>query len=389
MLKPPVNVNIECRLSLCSYQFHHPKPRFPNAHASLPQYQITRHQVPARQNRSFKRIKRSWLSRHGQAQIRGATSALTGCWRRFRLNRERIREISKTNRIRPQPGSQQSRPEHASSGQQQHRRYGAAKNGLLLYGIHAVAAALANPARTIGKVYATPTALTRLEDNLIARDAAPISATPRELDQLLGARQAQPVHQGVVLDTKALPEPSLQELAEATSSASLATGSSGTTDLATGGRATRGRPLLILDQVTDPHNVGAIVRSAAVFGAAGIIMTRRNSPPLEGVLAKSASGGLEHVPICLVSNLARAITDLQKLGLICIGLDGEAPALLEDQDFDSSIALILGAEGAGLRRLTRENCDLLCRISTRGPLASLNVSNAAAVALHLAAMGRG
>jgi 23S rRNA (guanosine2251-2'-O)-methyltransferase len=186
---------------------------------------------------------------------------------------------------------------------------------------------------------------------------------PKDLDRRLGPDT---VHQGALIETEPLPEPSLEALAEETA----------------------GRPLVVLDQVTDPHNVGAILRSAAVFGASALMMTRRHSPPLDGTLAKSASGALEHVPIALVQNLARAMAELKALGFTVIGLDGDAPEPLEALDWPERTALVLGAEGKGLRQLTRESCDRLCRIATDGPIASLNVSNAAAVALHAAAARR-
>ena len=125
-----------------------------------------------------------------------------------------------------------------------------------------------------------------------------------------------------------------------------------------------------------------------MFAASGLVMTRRHSPPLTGALAKSASGALEHVPVALVPNLAQALGALGDLGVIRIGLDGEADARIEEERFTDAIALVLGAEGKGLRRLTRDLCDRLCRIGTAGGMASLNVSNAAAIALHMAALRR-
>ncbi|OYW99085.1 MAG: 23S rRNA (guanosine(2251)-2'-O)-methyltransferase RlmB [Rhizobiales bacterium 32-66-8] len=141
--------------------------------------------------------------------------------------------------------------------------------------------------------------------------------------------------------------------------------------------------VLVLDQITDPHNVGAIVRSAAAFAVGAIVTTARHSPPATGVLAKSASGGLEHVPFCLVTNLSRALTDLKERGMQVVGLDSEGPADLEDTPLNAPVALVLGAEGKGLRQLTRETCDVLARIDLPGVIKSLNVSNAAALSLGI------
>jgi len=233
----------------------------------------------------------------------------------------------------------------------------------LIFGIHAVEAALANEKRTIGKLFLTDNAERRLQEVLKARGVAHERVLPKDLDRRLGPDT---VHQGALIETAPLPEPSLETLADQTA----------------------GRPLIVLDQVTDPHNVGAILRSAAVFGASGLMMTRRHSPPLDGTLAKSASGALEHVPIVLVQNLARALAELKTLHFTVIGLDGEAPERLEELTWPERAALVLGAEGKGLRQLTRESCDRLCRIAIDGPIASLNVSNAAAIALHAAAARR-
>lgn len=233
-----------------------------------------------------------------------------------------------------------------------------------LFGIHAVAAALANPRRRFLRLQATENAARRLADDIAARQLTPEPANPRDLDRQLGAET---VHQGIVALVEPLPEPDLDELVRTAQS---------------------GRPLIVLDQVTDPHNVGAVLRSAAVFGAAGLVTTRRHSAPLNGTLAKAASGAMELVPIAFVQNLARGLADLKVAGVTVIGLDGDGETLLDDAPLAGAVAFVLGAEGKGLRQLTRETCDIVARIGTDGGLASLNVSNAAAIALHLAAMRR-
>jgi 23S rRNA (guanosine2251-2'-O)-methyltransferase len=229
-----------------------------------------------------------------------------------------------------------------------------------LFGFHPVEAALRNPDRVLLRLLATENAAHRLAEPIAARGLSPENVSPRDLDRLLGADT---VHQGLLLETEPLPEPDLEDLAEAA---------------ATGG------PLILLDQVTDPHNAGAILRSAAAFGASGVITTRRHSPPLNGTLAKSASGALELVKIAQVQNLARAMTDLREAGVTILGLDGTATRKIEDEPFNDPVAIVLGAEGKGLRQLTAESCDRLVKITTADDLRSLNVSNAAAVALHTA-----
>ncbi len=188
----------------------------------------------------------------------------------------------------------------------------------------------------------------------------------KKFDHLLGADT---VHQGALLETTQLPEPSLEDIAEAAS-------------------APNGGPILLLDQITDPHNVGAILRSAAVFGVSGVVMTWRHSPPLDATLAKTASGALELTPILRVQNLSRTLEDLKQQNFTVLGLEGRTECALEDEAFDGPTALVLGAEGKGLRQKTAETCTRLCRIEAAGDLASLNVSNAAAVALHLVALRR-
>lgn len=241
----------------------------------------------------------------------------------------------------------------------------------LIFGLHAAEFALHNQNRAVQAVFATENAERKLAEAIASRGLETTRVSPRDLDKRLGADT---VHQGILLEVEPLETANLAELAETAIADRV--------------------PILLLDQVTDPHNVGAVLRSCAVFGAAGLVMTRRHSPPLAGTLAKSASGALDLVPIFLAQNLAKAIEELQTHGFKVIGLDGGADYRLLEQGISDTtaaghpIALVLGAEGKGLRELTRETCNELCRIGGDGPIASLNVSNAAAVALHLAAMQR-
>jgi 23S rRNA (guanosine2251-2'-O)-methyltransferase len=238
------------------------------------------------------------------------------------------------------------------------------REGVLLWGLHAVREAWLNPKRKCFKLWVTAAGREALAgvlaaatlDNLVR--PAPQVMERVELDRLLPPNS---VHQGVALDVAALPEKSLHEILDAEPLPDL---------------------LVVLDQVTDPHNVGAILRSAAALGAGAIIMTERNAPGTTGVLAKAASGAVEHVPIIHVVNLARALNELREAGYWCVGLAEEAAQNLSDLDLSARTALVLGAEGEGLRRLTRESCDELARLPTGGAIGSLNVSNAAAVALY-------
>lgn len=268
-----------------------------------------------------------------------------------------------TGAAEPRRAAQTMPDRHRQHAPKRHRTAGHEDRQTLIFGIHAVEAALANQQRKVRRLYLTDNAEIRLRPALTARQLTHERTQPRDLDRRLGADT---VHQGALLETDPLPEPDLAELADGAA----------------------GRPIVVLDQVTDPHNVGAILRSAAVFGAAGLVMTRRHSPPLDGALAKSASGALEHVPVALVQNLARSLAELKEQHVTLIGLDGEASDTLEALAWPQHVALVLGAEGKGLRQLTRDSCDRLCRISTDGPIASINVSNAAAIALHLAATRR-
>jgi 23S rRNA (guanosine2251-2'-O)-methyltransferase len=180
------------------------------------------------------------------------------------------------------------------------------------------------------------------------------------LDRVAGRES---VHQGIAAQVDPLPETDVEDIAALAAE----------------------RPdakIVILDQVTDPHNVGAILRSAAAFGALAVVLTERNAAPESGVLAKAASGALEVVPLVRVTNLARAIEQLKAAGFWCAGLAAEGERTLAEARLSGRVALCLGAEGAGLRRLTRTHCDLLVRLPTSGPIDHLNVSNAAAVALY-------
>jgi 23S rRNA (guanosine2251-2'-O)-methyltransferase len=221
-------------------------------------------------------------------------------------------------------------------------------------------AALENPRRKIHAVYATANAAQRIAAMGASERAAIHTASPKDLDRMLGETT---VHQGILVEAAPLPEPGREVLENA-------------------------RLVLALDQITDPHNVGAILRSAAAFRVDALIMTARHSPPLQGVLAKAASGGLEHVPVMLPANLATALRELGDMGFMRIGLDSDADGPLEDLPMPSKLALVLGAEDRGLRRLTRDNCESICALTTSGAIRSLNVSNAAAIALHTVAMKR-
>lgn len=235
------------------------------------------------------------------------------------------------------------------------------RGAYFLYGFHAVRAALANETRRVGRCWATRAAAERLADALAARDIAPRAADRAVLDALLGAEA---VHQGAVIEVWPLDDPGLEALAASAPPAAR---------------------FLLLDQITDPHNVGAILRTAAVFGAQAVCLQARNAPPETAVLAKSASGALDHTPLVRIGNLARALDLLKEAGFWIVGLDGEAERTLADLPRAEKLAIVLGAEGEGLRRLTRERCDLLARIPmAAGPIGSLNVSNAAAVALYAA-----
>lgn len=226
-----------------------------------------------------------------------------------------------------------------------------------IYGAHAVREALKARRRKLLTLYATETALPRIAD--LAREAGvePRLVDGRDLSRHLGDEA---VHQGLLLEARPLPEAGVGDIEP------------------------KSGIVLALDQITDPHNVGAILRTACAFGVDALIVTERHSPEFTGVLAKAASGALEHVTIVSVVNLARALDELRGAGYGVVGLDSEGAEPLETIALPKPLALVLGAEGKGLRRLTRERCDAIARLDLPGPIKSLNVSNACAAALSVA-----
>ena len=253
------------------------------------------------------------------------------------------------------PPSRTERDSHYAKLRRDYRdRHGGPQpEPLRIYGLHSVAAALKNPDRIVHRLLATRNALQRLGTS---RGPEPEIVEPRALDRLVGADA---VHQGVVVEVEPLADRALTELRDS--------------DL-----------VLVLDQVTDPHNVGAILRSAVAMGAGAVIVTSRHAPGETAVLAKAASGALESVPLIRVRNLAEAIETLRNEGFRTIGLDSDGAQDLPEAVSGSRIALVLGAEGKGLRQRTRDTVDALARIDVPGAIRSLNVSNAAVLSLYIA-----
>jgi 23S rRNA (guanosine2251-2'-O)-methyltransferase len=228
---------------------------------------------------------------------------------------------------------------------------------VILYGWHTVTAALANPQRKIRKLILSENAARRLADENIKLPVPPEIVRPGQIDHQLGPDA---VHQGLLAEADPLPSPDIETLPE-------------------------DGIVLVLDQITDPHNVGAILRSAAAFAVKAIVTTARHSPEATGVLAKSASGALELVPMVTVSNLARALTEMNDRGFQTVGLDSAGSENLGAVELRQPLALVLGAEGKGLRQLTRDTCSTVARLDMPGEIKSLNVSNAAVLALYIGA----
>jgi 23S rRNA (guanosine2251-2'-O)-methyltransferase len=263
----------------------------------------------------------------------------------------------------PYRGAMRSKPHRPHRSQRGSHPGGHAS--VWLFGRHAVLAALANPDRKIERIFATKEAA--------ERHAAEFAAVKGKVDLLPREDLAQrlppgAVHQGIAALAAPLEEPQIEDLLARCGEDAL---------------------VLVLDQVTDPHNVGAILRSAAAFGVAGLIVTDRHAPADTGVLAKAASGALEIVPLVRAVNLARTLDQLKEAGFWLYGLDERGDVAIDSLDLKGRAGIVLGAEGEGLRRLTTEKCDRLVTIRTDPRLAALNVSNAAAVAAYEWARRRG
>ncbi len=234
----------------------------------------------------------------------------------------------------------------------------------ILYGWHPVIEALRNPRRKVIRFLASENAARKIhdefEDRAEALVASPDIVHPREIDNLL---TADAVHQGLYLEVEPLAPLSLANLSP-------------------------NALVLVLDQITDPHNVGAMLRTAAAFGVSAVITTARHSPFATGVLAKAASGALEHIPMIIVRNLSDTIDELKERGFVCVGLDSDADTVLDSATLPvplrAPLALVMGAEGKGLRQRTKETCTFVAQLEMPGSIKSLNVSNATVLALYIA-----
>lgn len=257
----------------------------------------------------------------------------------------------------PHSGKAATRGSASFRGKPGPRRPGLPPEGpVLLYGLHTVEAAFANPDRKRLKLFATENAMHRLEERNVQIDVAVENMAPRALDKMV-TRDA--VHQGAILQADPLPAYGVEELKGA-------------------------RLVLALDQVTDPHNVGAILRSAVALNADAVVTTERHAPEEGSVLAKSASGALDMIKHVRVKNMARFVSEMSDGGFFTVALDSDGEASLEDIEFGDKIVLVLGSEGKGVRQGVRDKCDKLARLDMPGAIRSLNVSNAAVLSLYVA-----
>ncbi len=236
-----------------------------------------------------------------------------------------------------------------------------------IYGLHAVREAWLNKNRAIHALYITPAAQRQFENDILKakklglQRPEPVILEKAKFEKMM---QRDSVHQGIALNCDPLEEMDVQDLVIRT-------------------HDNRHSVIALLDQVTDPHNVGAIMRSASAFGLDGLVMQTRHAPALEGVLAKTACGAVDHIPVACATNLSRALEDLKEAGYTALGMDERGSTEIgELLDLGSKIVVVLGSEGTGIRPLVKEKCDVLTRLPTGGAIASLNVSNAAAVAFY-------
>ncbi len=229
-----------------------------------------------------------------------------------------------------------------------------------LFGIHPVTAALKNKNREITKIWATESAFRTVESSFNPkRHPAPHIVERHIIDSML----PDSVHQGIALEVNPLEETFLADVLIQTQNDDNVC-------------------LVVLDQVTDPHNVGAVLRSASAFGAKAVIVHKRNAPQITGTLAKSAVGAVEYVPMVSVVNLSQALDELKRFNFTVVGFDEDGTEMLGRYDMPGRVALVMGAEGEGMRDLTGKKCDIILKLPTQGPIGSLNVSNAAAIALY-------
>lgn len=230
-----------------------------------------------------------------------------------------------------------------------------------IYGVHAVMAALSNHDRLCKRIVASSSIGNELEEKL-EKARQTVTGRPKieivDRDEINSLLPAESIHQGIAILAGPLPEVSLEELVR------------------------KDGTIIILDQATDPRNIGAVLRSAAAFGACGVIVQDRHAPPVTGTLCKAASGAADWIPMVRTVNLSRALNILKEAGYWCVGLDGKAKETLAEADLSGKIALVLGSEGGGLRRLTRDQCDLFVRVPIKNRVESLNLSTAAAIALY-------